>query len=69
MSYLFTIFGSFQGVMLFVMHCLFSKQVGHTPLKNKEQAAAFFCVCQISICILVVGEGGVWKHPVQMLCT
>ncbi|XP_029292731.1 adhesion G protein-coupled receptor E1 [Cottoperca gobio] len=26
-SYLFTIFGSFQGVMLFVMHCLFSKQV------------------------------------------
>ncbi|XP_037544986.1 adhesion G protein-coupled receptor E1 [Nematolebias whitei] len=27
MSYLFTIFGSFQGVMLFVMHCLFSKQV------------------------------------------
>ncbi|XP_070704552.1 adhesion G protein-coupled receptor E5 [Pempheris klunzingeri] len=27
MSYLFTFFGSFQGVMLFVMHCLFSKQV------------------------------------------
>ncbi|XP_031723472.1 CD97 antigen [Anarrhichthys ocellatus] len=27
MSYLFTIFGSFQGVMIFVMHCLFSKQV------------------------------------------
>ncbi|XP_017280835.2 adhesion G protein-coupled receptor E1-like [Kryptolebias marmoratus] len=27
MSYLFTIFGSFQGVMLFVMHCLFFKQV------------------------------------------
>ncbi|XP_036004605.1 adhesion G protein-coupled receptor E2 [Fundulus heteroclitus] len=27
MSYLFTIFGSLQGVMLFVMHCLFSKQV------------------------------------------
>ncbi|XP_035852993.1 adhesion G protein-coupled receptor E1 isoform X2 [Sander lucioperca] len=26
-SYLFTIFGSFQGIMLFVMHCLFSKQV------------------------------------------
>uniref|UniRef100_A0A3Q0SKD2 Si:ch211-241f5.3 n=1 Tax=Amphilophus citrinellus TaxID=61819 RepID=A0A3Q0SKD2_AMPCI len=26
MSYLFTIFGSLQGVMLFVMHCLFSKQ-------------------------------------------
>lgn len=26
-SYLFTIFGSFQGVMLFVMHCLLSKQV------------------------------------------
>ncbi|KAA8585225.1 hypothetical protein FQN60_003919 [Etheostoma spectabile] len=26
-SYLFTIFGSFQGVMLFIMHCLFSKQV------------------------------------------
>ncbi|XP_043955597.1 adhesion G protein-coupled receptor E5 isoform X3 [Gambusia affinis] len=27
MSYLFTLFGSLQGVMLFVMHCLFSKQV------------------------------------------
>nr|XP_033500780.1 CD97 antigen isoform X3 [Epinephelus lanceolatus] len=27
MSYLFTIFGSIQGIMLFVMHCLFSKQV------------------------------------------
>ncbi|KAM6904700.1 adhesion G protein-coupled receptor E5-like [Xenentodon cancila] len=27
MSYLFTIFGSLQGAMLFVMHCLFSKQV------------------------------------------
>ncbi|XP_053194885.1 adhesion G protein-coupled receptor E2 [Scomber japonicus] len=27
MSYLFTIFGSFQGVLLFVMHCLFCKQV------------------------------------------
>ncbi|XP_072225593.1 adhesion G protein-coupled receptor E5 [Leuresthes tenuis] len=27
MTYLFTIFASFQGVMLFVMHCLFSKQV------------------------------------------
>lgn len=27
MSYMFTIFASFQGVMLFVMHCLFSKQV------------------------------------------
>ncbi|XP_024919936.1 CD97 antigen isoform X2 [Cynoglossus semilaevis] len=27
MSYLFTIFGSFQGFMLFVMHCLLSKQV------------------------------------------
>uniref|UniRef100_M3ZCX3 Si:ch211-241f5.3 n=1 Tax=Xiphophorus maculatus TaxID=8083 RepID=M3ZCX3_XIPMA len=27
MSYLFTFFGSLQGVMLFVMHCLFSKQV------------------------------------------
>uniref|UniRef100_A0A1A8JPP3 CD97 molecule n=1 Tax=Nothobranchius kuhntae TaxID=321403 RepID=A0A1A8JPP3_NOTKU len=26
-SYLFTIFGSLQGFMLFVMHCLFSKQV------------------------------------------
>ncbi|MEQ2177083.1 hypothetical protein GOODEAATRI_000151 [Goodea atripinnis] len=30
MSYLFTLFGSLQGVMLFVMHCLFSKQVSHT---------------------------------------
>lgn len=30
MSYLFTIFASLQGVMLFVMHCLFSKQVGST---------------------------------------
>ncbi|XP_026181270.1 adhesion G protein-coupled receptor E2 [Mastacembelus armatus] len=27
MSYLFTILGSFQGVLVFVMHCLFSKQV------------------------------------------
>ncbi|XP_050929945.1 adhesion G protein-coupled receptor E5 isoform X2 [Lates calcarifer] len=27
MSYFFTIFASLQGVMLFVMHCLFSKQV------------------------------------------
>nr|XP_046270671.1 adhesion G protein-coupled receptor E2 isoform X3 [Scatophagus argus]XP_046270672.1 adhesion G protein-coupled receptor E2 isoform X3 [Scatophagus argus] len=27
MSYLFTIFGSLQGFMLFVMHCLFSEQV------------------------------------------
>ncbi|XP_023260071.1 CD97 antigen-like [Seriola lalandi dorsalis] len=27
MSYLFTILGSLQGVMLFIMHCLFSKQV------------------------------------------
>ncbi|XP_034046589.1 adhesion G protein-coupled receptor E2 [Thalassophryne amazonica] len=27
MSYLFTIFGSLQGVLLFVMHCLLSKQV------------------------------------------
>uniref|UniRef100_A0AAQ5X8H3 Uncharacterized protein n=1 Tax=Amphiprion ocellaris TaxID=80972 RepID=A0AAQ5X8H3_AMPOC len=27
MSYLFTIFGSLQGLMIFVMHCLFSKQV------------------------------------------
>uniref|UniRef100_A0A3B5QPR8 Si:ch211-241f5.3 n=1 Tax=Xiphophorus maculatus TaxID=8083 RepID=A0A3B5QPR8_XIPMA len=29
MSYLFTFFGRLQGVMLFVMHCLFSKQVSH----------------------------------------
>ncbi|XP_061703082.1 adhesion G protein-coupled receptor E2 isoform X3 [Syngnathoides biaculeatus] len=27
MSYLFTLFASLQGLMLFVMHCLFSKQV------------------------------------------
>ncbi|XP_061568192.1 adhesion G protein-coupled receptor E5 [Cololabis saira] len=27
MSYLFTIFGSFQGAFLFIMHCLVSKQV------------------------------------------
>ncbi|XP_011476391.1 adhesion G protein-coupled receptor E1 [Oryzias latipes] len=27
MTYLFTIFGSLQGVMLFVMHCLLSKQI------------------------------------------
>uniref|UniRef100_A0A8D2ZLB8 Si:ch211-241f5.3 n=1 Tax=Scophthalmus maximus TaxID=52904 RepID=A0A8D2ZLB8_SCOMX len=27
MSYLFTILGSLQGVLLFIMHCLFSKQV------------------------------------------
>lgn len=37
MSYLFTILGSLQGVMLFVMHCLFSKQVGHNPLSKKRK--------------------------------
>uniref|UniRef100_A0A3Q1KFQ4 Si:ch211-241f5.3 n=1 Tax=Anabas testudineus TaxID=64144 RepID=A0A3Q1KFQ4_ANATE len=42
-SYLFTIFASFQGVMLFVMHCLFSKQVGHAPLKNKEPYLNSYC--------------------------
>lgn len=37
MSYLFTILGSLQGVLLFIMHCLFSKQVGCAHLQNKEQ--------------------------------
>lgn len=37
-SYLFTIFGSLQGVMLFIIHCLFCKQVSHAPLENQEQA-------------------------------
>lgn len=66
-SYLFTIFGSFQGIMLFVMHCLFSKQVSQSPLKNKKLCCFFWC--QNSICILVSGEGRIWKHPVQILCT
>uniref|UniRef100_A0A8C6KIU3 Si:ch211-241f5.3 n=1 Tax=Nothobranchius furzeri TaxID=105023 RepID=A0A8C6KIU3_NOTFU len=35
-SYLFTIFGSLQGFMLFVMHCLFSKQVGYNTAKVKH---------------------------------
>lgn len=43
MSYLFTFFGSLQGVMLFVMHCLFSKQVGHNCHKNKEQQCSLSC--------------------------
>lgn len=42
MSYLFTIFGSLQGVMLFVVHCLFSKQVGHNPLASKHQFLLHF---------------------------
>lgn len=49
MSYLFTIFGSLQGVMLFVMHCLFSKQVGHAPLKNKALLLFSFCVSKLSL--------------------
>lgn len=69
MSYLFTIFGSLQGVMLFVMHCLFSKPVGHNPLNNKGQTLLLFFWCQNSICILISGEGRVWKHPVQIMCT
>lgn len=68
MSYLFTIFGSIQGIMLFVMHCLFSKQVSHTPLKkSKEQALLLFCV-KTHMCS-DLGEGGIWKHPVQIPCT
>lgn len=43
MSYLFTIFGSLQGVMLFVMHCLFSKQVGHNPLSSNHQVPLYWC--------------------------
>lgn len=70
MSYLFTIFGSLQGVMLFVMHCLFSKQVGRDPLRNKaEKSAAFADVETQFVFIVILGEGRVWKHPVQMLCT
>uniref|UniRef100_I3J0K5 Si:ch211-241f5.3 n=1 Tax=Oreochromis niloticus TaxID=8128 RepID=I3J0K5_ORENI len=42
MSYLFTIFGSLQGVMLFIMHCLFSKQVR----EEYENILARFCVPQ-----------------------
>lgn len=40
MSYLFTIFGSLQGVMLFVMHCLFSKQVREEYEKMFSQLCA-----------------------------
>lgn len=43
MSYLFTIFGSLQGVMLFVMHCLFSKQVGYNPLSSNHQVPLHWC--------------------------
>lgn len=42
MSYLFTIFGSLQGVMLFIMHCLFCKQVSHASFKTKEHALLLF---------------------------
>lgn len=50
MSYLFTIFGSLQGAMVFVMHCLFSKQVGHNPLNNKEQTLLlFFLVSKLNL--------------------
>lgn len=69
MSYLFTIFGSLQGFMLFVMHCLFSKQVSHTHTKNKEQTLLLFFWHQNSICLLILGEGRIWKHRVQILRT
>ncbi|XP_061838257.1 adhesion G protein-coupled receptor E3-like isoform X1 [Nerophis lumbriciformis] len=36
MSYLFTVFASLQGVMLFTMHCLFSKQV-------RDEYGSFLC--------------------------
>ncbi|XP_061905874.1 adhesion G protein-coupled receptor E5 isoform X2 [Entelurus aequoreus] len=36
MSYLFTIFASLQGVMLFTLHCLFSKQV-------RDEYGSFLC--------------------------
>lgn len=68
MSYLFTIFGSLQGVMLFVMHCLLSKQVRRNPLSYKEQnSAAIFLVSKLYI--VTSGEGRVWKHHVQIMCT
>lgn len=41
MSYLFTIFGSFQGVLLFVMHCLFSKQVSFDVNKSDTSSIIF----------------------------
>lgn len=40
MSYLFTISGSLQGVMMFFFHCLFSKQVGHGE-KSAFRASMF----------------------------
>ncbi|XP_077414054.1 adhesion G protein-coupled receptor E5 isoform X1 [Vanacampus margaritifer] len=53
MSYLFTIFASLQGLMLFVMHCLLSKQVrgeygnllsrvSSPPKKNYSEFSSFF---------------------------
>lgn len=51
MSYLFTIFGSLQGVMLFVMHCLFSKQVGHNPLSKTNKKKSATCVNQYSVLV------------------
>uniref|UniRef100_A0A7N9AXV6 Adhesion G protein-coupled receptor E2-like n=1 Tax=Mastacembelus armatus TaxID=205130 RepID=A0A7N9AXV6_9TELE len=49
MSYLFTILGSFQGVLVFVMHCLFSKQVCHAPLRNKKEALLLFRVSKLNL--------------------
>lgn len=52
MSYLFTIFGSLQGVMLFVMHCLFSKQVGRDPLRNKAESLLLLPMSRLSLYLL-----------------
>lgn len=49
MSYLFTIFGSLQGFMLFVMHCLFSKQVGYNPLNKKGQTPLLFLASKLNL--------------------
>lgn len=67
MSYLFTIFGSLQGVMLFVMHCLFSKQVGHNPLSKtttKNQP-----LVSINTLYWFLGKRGVCKSSVKTVCT
>uniref|UniRef100_A0A667XLL0 Si:ch211-241f5.3 n=1 Tax=Myripristis murdjan TaxID=586833 RepID=A0A667XLL0_9TELE len=37
MTYLFTLLNSLQGVLLFIMHCLLSKQVGHIPSKHQKR--------------------------------
>lgn len=55
MSYLFTVSGSLQGVMMFVFHCLFSKQVGHC---DKPARRAGMSVLKIVSCSQVREEYG-----------